>query len=211
MKKETPQNIVYNHVRGQILSRALFPGNRIVEEEIVQATGVSRTSIRPALLHLAYEGLVELIPNRGAFVARPTREDMLRVYRVRRVLECGALEEALAARTDGQLAAMAANLTEQEALTEHYTRQEYVALNHRFHWMLVEMAGNPYYEKYLKEIYNRINTFLLFYDNAVDNKSLESHRMIYEALRDRDTEKGLQGIRLDVDLALEDLHTDVDF
>lgn len=53
--------------------------------------GTSRTSIRPALLRLKYEGLVEMIPNRGAFVAKPNEEDLRQVYRVREVLECGMM------------------------------------------------------------------------------------------------------------------------
>jgi DNA-binding GntR family transcriptional regulator len=205
MKKETPRGIVYQHIKKQILTKALFPGNRIVEEDVVRETGVSRTSIRPALLQLQYEGLVEIVPNRGAFVAKPTKEDLLQVYRMRRVLECGALEEAMEKRTDAQLQAMERNLEAQSVLTQHYSRQEYVTLNHQFHWLMVQMTGNAYYEKYLNEIYNRINTFLFFYDNAVDNNSLTSHLMIYEALRDRDLAKGLAGIRLDVDIALDDL------
>ena len=87
MKKAKPQDIVYQYVKNQIIGKSMFPGNRIIEDDIIRETGTSRTSIRPALLRLKYEGLVEMIPNRGAFVAKPSEEDLRQVYRVREVLE----------------------------------------------------------------------------------------------------------------------------
>ena len=180
------------------------PGNRIIEDDIIRETGTSRTSIRPALLRLKYEGLVEMIPNRGAFVAKPSEEDLRQVYRVREVLEHGMLEDAIRHRTEAQLRAMEENLKAQEVLTQHYSRQEYVTLNHTFHW-LVEASANKYYEKYLNELYNKINTYVIFYDQSSDNNSLVSHTMIYEALRDRDLEKGLLGLREDIQIAWEDM------
>ena len=106
MKKAKPQDIVYHYVKNQIVGKSMFPGNRIIEDDIIRETGTSRTSIRPALLRLKYEGLVEMIPNRGAFVAKPSEEDLRQVYRVREVLECGMMEDAIRHRTEAQLRAM---------------------------------------------------------------------------------------------------------
>ena len=104
-----------------------------------------------------------------------------------------------------QLRAMEENLKAQEVLTQHYSRQEYVTLNHTFHWLVVEASANKYYEKYLNELYNKINTYVIFYDQSSDNNSIVSHTMIYEALRDRDLEKGLLGLREDIQIAWEDM------
>ena len=146
-----------------------------------------------------------MIPNRGAFVAKPSEEDLRQVYRVREVLEHGMLEDAIRHRTEAQLRAMEENLKAQEVLTQHYSRQEYVTLNHTFHWLVVEASANKYYEKYLNELYNKINTYMIFYDQSSDNNSIVSHTMIYEALRDRDLEKGLLGLREDIQIAWEDM------
>ena len=205
MKKAKPQDIVYQYVKNQIIGKSMFPGNRIIEDDIIRETGTSRASIRPALLRLKYEGLVEMIPNRGAFVAKPSEEDLRQVYRVREVLEHGMLEDAIRHRTEAQLRAMEENLNAQEVLTQHYSRQEYVNLNHTFHWLVVEASANKYYEKYLNELYNKINTYMIFYDQSSDNNSIVSHTMIYEALRDRDLEKGLLGLREDIQIAWEDM------
>ena len=100
---------------------------------------------------------------------------------------------------------MEKSLKDQEVLTQHYSRQEYVTMNHVFHWLVVEASANKYYEKYLNELYNKINTYMIFYDQSSDNNSIVSHTMIYEALRDRDLEKGLAGIREDIQIAWEDM------
>ena len=165
MKKAKPQDIVYQYVKNQIIGKSMFPGNRIIEDDIIRETGTSRTSIRPALLRLKYEGLVVMIQ-------LPAREE---------------------------------NRKAQEVLTQHYSRQEYVNLNHTFHWLVVEASANKYYEKYLNELYNKINTYVIFYDQSSDNNSIVSHTMIYEALRDRDLEKGLLGLREDIQIAWEDM------
>ena len=69
--KNSPQNVAYEYIKNQIVTKMIFPGNRISDEEVMQETGVSRTSIRAALMRLNYEGFVDMIPNRGAFVAKP--------------------------------------------------------------------------------------------------------------------------------------------
>ena len=121
MKKAKPQDIVYHYVKNQIVGKSMFPGNRIIEDDIIRETGTSRTSIRPALLRLKYEGLVEMIPNRGAFVAKPNEEDLRQVYRVREVLECGMMEDAIRHRTEAQLRAMEI-IAQLDLLTPRYTQ-----------------------------------------------------------------------------------------
>ena len=204
MKKAKPQDIVYQYVKNEIIGISMFPGNRIIEDDIIRETGTSRTSIRPALLRLKYEGLVEMIPNRGAFVAKPSEEDLRQVYRVREVLEHGMLEDAIRHRTEAQLRAMEENLKAQEVLTQHYSRQEYVNLNHTFHWLVVEASANKYYEKYLNELQNKVATYLLFWDSSTTNSlSLDLHLRIFEAFRDRDEQKGVLALMEDLQLAEE--------
>lgn len=205
MKKASPQEIAYLYVKNQIITKMLFPGNRISDEDVAQATGVSRTSIRSAMMRLNYEGFVEMIPNRGTFVAKPNPDDLAQVFRIRRVLEIGAFEEAMERRTPALLHKMEKNLKEQEKLLENYSKLDYIWLNKEFHWCIVEACGNLYYEKYLNEIYNKINTYMIFYDNAVANHSMESHRTIYEALKARDPVMGRRGILDDSRIAQEDM------
>ena len=196
---------IFIKLREEILQGLLKNGEKLTEQRICNKYNVSRTPVREAFRLLEQEGLIEMIPNRGAFVAKPSEEDLRQVYRVREVLECGMMEDAIRHRTEAQLRAMEKSLKDQEVLTQHYSRQEYVTMNHVFHWLVVEASANKYYEKYLNELYNKINTYMIFYDQSSDNNSIVSHTMIYEALRDRDLEKGLAGIREDIQIAWEDM------
>lgn len=205
--KNSPQNVAYEYIRNQIVTKMIFPGNRISDEEVMQETGVSRTSIRAALMRLNYEGFVDMIPNRGAFVAKPNPEDLQQIFAIRKVLEIGAFQEAVEKRSGAHLQRMEKNLQDQAKLLESYSRLEYVWLNREFHWIIVEACGNTYYEKYLNEIYNKINTYMIFYDSSVDNDSMASHRMIYEGLKTGDVELGIRGIREDNRIALVDMRT----
>lgn len=199
MKREKPVDVVYNYIKKQIVTKAMYPGTRIVEEDIVRETGVSRTPVRTALMRLSYEGLVDLQPNRGAMVARPSEEELKQAYEVRAVLEMGAFRLALHRRTEEDLQMMAASLQKQEKLLENFTMTEYVALNREFHGVIAKAAKNTYYEKFLNELYNKVSTYLLFWDTSVSNSvSLEAHRRIYEALRDQDETKAIQSLLADI-------------
>ena len=88
---------VLDNLRQAILERKLAPGQRLIERELVELTGVSRTSIREALRELAAEGLVTTIPNKGTVVATVTAEEARQLYQVRSALE--GLAGLLSSRT----------------------------------------------------------------------------------------------------------------
>lgn len=89
---------VFRNLRQAIIEFRFKPGQRLVERELVEITGASRTSVREALRQLAAEGLVQSIPHQGMIVASPTRQEAEELYAVR------ALLESLAARRFARLA-----------------------------------------------------------------------------------------------------------
>jgi DNA-binding GntR family transcriptional regulator len=78
---------VLDNLRQAILDRRLAPGQRLIERELVELTGVSRTSVREALRELAAEGLVTAIPNKGTVVTMVSAEEARQLYQVRSALE----------------------------------------------------------------------------------------------------------------------------
>ena len=95
MRENSPVDQAYSYIKKLIVTKTLYPGNRIVEEDISRETGISRTPIRTALLRLSYEGMVEQQPNRGSFVAKPSMTDLDQVYELRVLLEVGAFRAAI--------------------------------------------------------------------------------------------------------------------
>lgn len=195
---------VYDYVKEQIISKELFPGNRVAEEDVAEAMHTSRTTVRSALTRLHYDGLVDVIPNCGAFVAKPTMVDMYRVYAVRRVLEAEAARLAATRITEEALDRMEDNLKRQKALASRFSMAEYVDLNRQFHWEIVRAADNEYIEKYLHELFNKTAIFLIFYDQTGTNReSLQTHEALLAALRARDEEAAVVAAQADIHCALE--------
>lgn len=169
MKQGNPADIVYDYIKNQIVTKAIYPGTRIVEEDLVRETGVSRTPVRSALMRLAYDGLIQQQPNRGAVVAKPSATDLRQVYEARAVLEVGAFRAAVHRRSDESVLQMEQNLQKQQDLTNLFNMTEYVRLNREFHWIITMEAQNAYYEKYLNELQNKVATYLLFWDSSTTN------------------------------------------
>lgn len=204
MKQGNPADIVYDYIKNQIVTKAIYPGTRIVEEDLARETGVSRTPVRSALMRLAYDGLIQQQPNRGAVVAKPSATDLRQVYEARAVLEVGAFRAAVHRRSDESVLQMEQNLQKQQDLTNLFNMTEYVRLNREFHWIITMEAQNAYYEKYLDELQNKVATYLLFWDSSTTNSlSLDLHLRIFEAFRDRDEQKGVLALMEDLQLAEE--------
>lgn len=204
MKQGNPADIVYDYIKNQIVTKAIYPGTHIVEEDLVRETGVSRTPVRSALMRLAYDGLIQQQPNRGAVVAKPSATDLRQVYEARAVLEVGAFRAAVHRRSDESVLQMEQNLQKQQDLTNLFNMTEYVRLNREFHWIITMEAQNAYYEKYLNELQNKVATYLLFWDSSTTNSlSLDLHLRIFEAFRDRGEQKGVLALMEDLQLAEE--------
>ncbi len=203
MKTVSPTSVAYEYIRNKIITKTVFPGNRIIEEEIVHELGVSRTSIRTAMQRLQYEGFLEIVPNKGAYIAKPTVEDIRNAYYTRTILEVHAVQLTIDAISPEGIARLEQNLKAQEELGGRFTIAEYAALNRAFHWEIADTSGNPYIKKYLNELLNRSNIYLIFYDDSTDNiQSLEKHRAILEAIKAKDKASAARAVQEDMSYAL---------
>jgi DNA-binding GntR family transcriptional regulator len=102
---------VLDLLRQAIVEHRLKPGQRLIERELVEQIGVSRTTIREVLRQLAAEGLVATIPQRGAVVAVPTDEEAAELYEVRAALESLAARRFVERASDSQVRALRAAFT----------------------------------------------------------------------------------------------------
>ena len=129
-------------LRGLIEEQHLAPGAHLREKELTEQLGVSRTPLREAFKILAREGLVELLPNKGARVAEVTLDEVREAFQVLAALEALAGELAAARATDADIAELRAL---HYTMVMHYTRKElaqYFKLNQAIHQKIVQVAGN---------------------------------------------------------------------
>src|SRR6266540_6813943 len=132
----------YQRLKDAIANGIYMPNQRLIEAEVTQALGVSRTTLRAALLRLHHEGLVEVEVNRGARVRAFSLEEAAAILEVREVLE--GLAAALAAEkaTPQDIGALRDVVGEmKEALAVADVRR-YAQLNHQFHQIILDAAGN---------------------------------------------------------------------
>ena len=206
MEMSKPVETIYEYVKNQIVTKFVFPGTRIIEENLTKETGISRTSVRTALTNLQYEGFVEIAPNRGTFVVKPTYEDIRNVYHVRRYLEIGALNLAFNNIDKDCIIRMEQSLQAQRELLKNFSITEYAVLNRKFHEEIVRASQNDYYIKFLNELYNKCHIYMIFYDNAKDNSgSLRTHKMLLDAIKNKDIETGIRVITQDIEIGINDI------
>jgi DNA-binding GntR family transcriptional regulator len=130
-------------VRDMIIAGTLAPGSHIVESDLGQRLGVSRTPLRESLKTLAAEGLIDLQPARGAFVRQLTPDGLQHMLEVLTGLEAYAGRLACERATDREIAAVAAL---HDRLVAHYMardRLSYVKANLAIHEAIVELSHNP--------------------------------------------------------------------
>ncbi len=144
MQRESGRNKAYKYVRDQILTSPASSGTFLNEQELATLIGVSRTPVREALLMLQAEGLVEMVPQRGAHVPPMSGRQITELMELRGVLERHAASAAISSG-DAPVAAMRKALAEQMTLScasGPEAAKSFIDLDGKFHQILIDSAGN---------------------------------------------------------------------
>ncbi len=191
----------------EILSGKLVAGTSLTEQSLSKRLGVSRTPVRAALHTLAEEGLIDLVPNRGAVVVGVTREDLVDIYQIRMRLE-GLASATAAVRISGEdLAA----LRESVELSEFYIRkndtEHLKELDTQFHAIIYRASGNRMLNKTLSELHRNITAYRKMSLSVPGRleRSVREHREILEAIEARDSERADRLTSAHVAAALENM------
>ena len=182
----TTQRIV-DSITTAIVERRLMPGTKLVEQQIADIFGVSRTLVRQALNQLSRDRLVTLEPARGAFVAKPSVQEARQVFEVRTMLEAAMLRQLCASIDDTQIAELRQHLKAEAAAvarTDVYGRTRLLA---DFHVVLARMLGNQVLAELLEDLLTRSSLIALMYQSSHSAEhSQEEHVAIVDALEKRD-------------------------
>jgi DNA-binding GntR family transcriptional regulator len=142
LENRTLREQVADHLREEILSDRLAPGEELGEVALARSLGISRGPLREALGQLAAEGLVTIMPRRGAVVKRLTRREFLDAYEVREALESLAIRLAVPRLSDGQKAELHDMCAEMERAAADGDTDRFFDINRQFHARLVRASGN---------------------------------------------------------------------
>lgn len=205
MAKTSKSDIAYEYIKNGIIEKRFFPGNSIIEDDVVEATGVSRTSVRKAMVALQYEGILESKSTRGIAVTKHSVEDINATFRFREIIELAAFEIAVDNIEPEAIERMKLANDGLRKLAGKFDIIKFVKHNKAFHMEIAKATNNKYFIKYLNEIYDNIAVYLLFYINTLDDeRSVGHHNSIIEALLEKDVEKGKRAIIADNGTGIED-------
>lgn len=182
-------------IRASILNGTLRPGERLTIEQLALELGVSRTPVREALKALEQDGLVHLLPHRGAVVDSVAHEEVHRRYTIRAMLEGYAAELSCRADAKGiapQLESICDSLENAAKSAKPKDRdatRRMSELNQKFHGLIRDGCESPTLVRLLEGLRNPISyTYSHWESPERRQESLKSHRAIMRAFRDDDPE-----------------------
>ena len=146
------QDYAYDRMKHAIISGVFPPEKLLVERELCEMLGVSRTPVREALRRLSSEGLVESHPGRGMFVTRLNAADARQIYELKEALERMAVRLCILRMTGGELEELGGCLTAHEQAYARGDNELVADMDLQFHILLVEFARSAKIEEHAKAI-----------------------------------------------------------
>ncbi|MGI6452639.1 MAG: GntR family transcriptional regulator [Syntrophomonadaceae bacterium] len=183
------RELVLEAIREAIINGTLKPRERLMEIQLAEELGVSRTPIREALRKLELEGFIVMVPRKGAFVADISFKDITEVFEIRAALESLAAGLAAERITDEEIEALERNLVAKAEAIAANDLQKLVEVDTNFHETIYQASRNQRLRSIisnLREQIQRFRTQSLSFPGRM-KYSLAEHRAIVEAIEARDT------------------------
>ncbi len=191
----TSDHEIYDRVISAILDHRLQPGTKLSETKLAEAFGVSRTRIRPVLVRLANEQVVNLTHNKGATIVEPTEIEAREVFLLRRLIEPVLIELFIKQASDKDILALKDSLEEELNAISTADIRKSIRLSGDFHLLIAQGSKNSTMYRTLKELISRTSLILMAYNNpsdylAVDSKTCtcSDHRSLLDAIKLKDIE-----------------------
>jgi DNA-binding GntR family transcriptional regulator len=184
---ELSEEEIVERIFEAIIDQRLAPGTKLSEAALCEAFGVGRMRIRQSLLLLSSREVVDLMPNRGAFVASPSAEQAREVFETRLMIEPNVARLAVERATDDNLKTLERHLQLEHASHRDNKRRDAIRLSGQFHVLLAEIADNTVALRMVKELVTRTSLIIgIFGSPGVSNCRDEDHDEIFAAFRARD-------------------------
>ena len=184
------RDVVCDDLRERIVRGHYPPGTHLVEDRLANDLGVSRNPVREGLRVLESEGLVRVVPRRGAVVATPSDEDVREIFEVRMPLEQLAARLAARRRDDSHIAAFEGILERSTEALKQRDAAELTALNSAFHEQVLEAAANTYLQSIMQRMRSRMKwIFSQTAAGARGQDSVDEHHQMYMAIKEQNGEE----------------------
>ncbi|NEX62561.1 GntR family transcriptional regulator [Noviherbaspirillum galbum] len=184
---------IADDIAAAIASRQLPPGTRLREEALSRAYSVSRTKIRAALLILSKDKLIDMVPDKGAFVSQPTEQEARDIFAARRLIEGALAREFVGKAKASDFKMLERHLREErDALSGKNSKQRSQLLGD-FHVLLAQAVGNQVLTEILQELVARSSLITMLYQSERDAAcSADEHVEFLAAAKAGDADKAVQ-------------------
>ena len=195
------RDVVFNTLRKAILTGELKPGERLMEIHLANRLGVSRTPIREAIRKLELEGLVIMIPRRGAEVAQITEKSLKDVLEVRRALDALCVELACDRISAEEEVLLEEACDEFQRATETKDTTIIAKADVAFHDIIVQATNNQRLIQLINNLSEQMYRYRFEYikDEIRHDSLVNEHRIIYESIVKRDKKKAAEIAKLHID------------
>lgn len=195
------RDVVFNTLRQAILTGELKPGERLMEIHLADRLGVSRTPIREAIRKLELEGLVVMIPRKGAQVAKITEKNLKDVLEVRRALDTLAVRLACKRMDDTYKKQLREACDEFAKVVKCSNTKDITEADVRFHDIINQSTGNDRLIQLVNNLAEQMYRYRLEYikDAAYHNRLIDEHEEIYNAILERDEESAAKAVVVHID------------
>lgn len=202
---------IYERIFGAISERSLPPGTKLSEEKLGKIFGVSRTRIREVLCRLAHDKIVTLLPNRGAFVARPTVQDTREVFEARRVIESALVKRLAETAGAADIARLRRHVAQEHAARAANDRRTLTKLSGDFHLLVADLAGNSILSETMRGLVSLTRLIIFLYDSPNMPACLDhEHDDLVSAIERRDGTAAAEGMIRHISHVEGSLRLDVD-
>ena len=191
------RDVVFNTLRQGILKGELEPGERLMEVQLANRLGVSRTPIREAIRKLELEGLVVMIPRKGAEVAKISEKNLRDVLELRCALEELASELACERMDEEMLEELSSTFTEFQNGIHNMDLTIIAELDEKFHDVIYQATQNQKLIQMINNLREQMYRYRLEYIKDENQRSgiVEDHKLILDALRRKDVETAKKAVR----------------
>ena len=195
------RDVVFNTLRQAILTGELKPGERLMEIHLANRLGVSRTPIREAIRKLELEGLVTMIPRRGAEVAQITEKSMKDVLEVRRTLDALSAELACERISKEEEEALKQACLNFEAAVKTKDTKAIAKADVAIHDIIAAATGNQRLIQLINNLAEQMYRYRFEYikDASQHERIVEEHRIIYESIVKKDKEAAAEMAKTHID------------
>ena len=195
------RDIVYPELKTQIMTGSIKPGTRIMEVDIAEEMGVSRTPIREAIRKLEKEGFVSIEPRKGVYAAEMSVHDMVEALEVRETLEGQAAELAAKRITDEEMEQLMECSESFNKAVSDEDSENMIKYDTLFHHLIVEASGNKVLVDLVSKLQEVVLRFryLYFSDFRRSAQMPAEHELIVDAIRSGDHQKAKEAATIHID------------